>query len=115
MDHKFSDAGTTWNDQVPREALPDCNACEKPELGIYNGQAVWLYAQIANQQMHNSFSGHVLGLRIEAVIAAIEWFTAAGRILDPDEAFDRVMLVDSIACRIRNDRIESEQKSKASK
>lgn len=66
---------------------------------------------IANQQNYNSFSGHVSGLRFEAIIAAINWYTEAGRVQDPDSVLERIMIIDEIACRIRNARVDAEHQA----
>jgi hypothetical protein len=79
---------------VPTEALPDCEACDKPELDPGSREAVSLYNACINQQTFNGFTGARLGLRMEAVIAAMDELEAQGYITDRARAFRRVWIID---------------------
>lgn len=105
--HEMRENGLVVHRELPDEALPPCEECEKPELGPLNREAVELYQRIGNQQMFNGFSGHVLGLRFEAVVAAITWYEGAGMISDPDAILERVLALDQVVRGIRNAKIDA--------
>jgi hypothetical protein len=97
---------------MPDDALPDCEACDKPDLIGPNSEAVFVYKFIRNQQMRSSYSGHLFGLRFEAVVSALEWFYEAGVINDRDEVMWRIWEIDGIACRIGNAKLDQERQAR---
>lgn len=92
---------------IPREALPDCESCEKPELSEAELDVVYVFRLVEGQQQRSHFSGHRFGLRFEAVRSAIEWAYEAGRIADRDYVMDHIWTLDQISCRIHNARVDA--------
>ena len=99
---------------IPEEALPDCHACEKPEPDPSNFEAIELFQTCANQQTWNQFSGERLGLRMEAVVVALDELVRLGRITNRERAFDRVWVIDHVVNDARNAELAAARKSKES-
>lgn len=95
-----------WRDELPEEALPDCVGCSKPEIRPEDAEAVMVYQAISNQQTFNYVSGHRLGLRFEAVVAAVRWYHERGVIEDPDGVMEKIWIIDDAVNKHFNSLIE---------
>lgn len=95
-------------DDVPRAAFPDCHTCPKPELDESNAETLHLWELVGDQQTYNDFSGERLGLRMEAVVAALDELCRQGHILDRARAFHRIWIVDAEVRRATNAKIRME-------
>lgn len=93
---------------VPEEALPDCQSCPKPELVGVNYETAIVYRYCGGQQQYNDMSGHWRGMRLEAVVAAIQFYASMGRLTDPEGVMERIWILDEIQCRIHNAAVEAE-------
>lgn len=100
---------------LPDEALPDCGNCEKPELTSENAEVCYVYSLVADQQMHNSFNGMALGLRMEALTAALDWLIRTDAIESPEVVFRRIWILDRIAVKHRNLELERRRKAQEGK
>lgn len=105
--------GFTRLESVPENALPVCETCEKPELSHNNLITVNCYRLVANQQMWGAMGGECLGVRLEAVVAAIRWLYEAGEITDDEQdvVMERIWIVDSVATRLHNEKLEARRKA----
>lgn len=100
-------SGVEYSATLPQDALPDCSACEKPELWPENVDAAILYGHVQGQQQVAGMSGHFFGVRIEALIAAANWLYEAGRINNIDRAIDGAQEIDRINCRHHNAKVDA--------
>lgn len=98
---------------IPDEAKPDCESCEKPELDHSSYEAVHLFNVCINQQEWNQMSGHRMGLRMEAVKAALDELCLMGQIEDRSRAFQRVFIIDDAVNRVLNDRLDASARAKS--
>lgn len=89
-------------DDVPPEALPDCEACEKPELDPSNYETVLLYEHCKNQQHYGTWGGERLGVRMEAVVAVLNELCLQGKIQNRERAFRRVSVLDAVCNDVWN-------------
>lgn len=94
---------------VPAEALPDCEACPKPELEEENLETVLVYQRISNQQTWNFVNGARMGLRMEAVVAAVRWMFERGEIVDPDAVMQRIWDLDAAINEIHNATVDKKK------
>lgn len=90
------------DEQIPSEALPDCQKCEKPELDPSSFEGLLLYNDAGHAQDRNDWSGHRLGMRPEAAMVCLEMLVFEGRITDPTTAWRRAKLIDRVANRMMN-------------
>lgn len=84
--------------------------CEKPELSQEDWEVVALFGRLHRQQQVSAMSGHLLGLRFEAVAEAIRWYAEAGVIIDPDYVMDRIWILDEVFCKIHNEKVDAASK-----
>lgn len=82
-------------EHAPEEALPDCETCDKPELDPSNGETVLLYSYVGQQQTFSMWSGHRLGLRMEAVVPVLDELCRQGLISDRGVVFRRILVMDA--------------------
>lgn len=80
---------------VPRDALPDCHRCDKPELRADNYEAIRLYVEVQEQQTYAGMAGTRVGIRYEALLAAAGTLFEAGEIDDVAEAMRGARMVDA--------------------
>jgi hypothetical protein len=104
--------GKPIDGHIPRAALPDCEKCPKPDLDESSHETILLWNFVKNQQTFNSFSGERLGLRMEAVTAALDELCGQGRILDRDTAFERIWRLDETVNEIERAKTKAEVESK---
>lgn len=64
-----------------------------------------VYELVGNQQQYNHFTGSRLGLRLEAVKAAIDWMMESGQISDPDTVMRRIWIMDDAVNQAINAKI----------
>lgn len=93
---RVTQKGRTREEPIPKGALPDCAACDKPELDPSNYETVLLYRFAQNQQTFSVADGKRLGLRAEALIAILDELCRQGKVRDRERAFKRVWALDEV-------------------
>lgn len=107
--------GITSLIELPPDAKPPCPTCEKPELTPDNLDVVLVYSFAGNQQQVSEMSGHWRGMRLEAVLAALNYLWEAGKIRDRDLVMERIWTLDAINVRIHNAKVDANQAASKSK
>lgn len=109
----FSQDGRVWEAPVPDAALPDCENCPKPELDEVDVDAYRVFMSVQSQQQRSAMSGHLYGIRYEALSCALRDYQDEGGEHPIAELRERVLLLDSIFRRQHNARVEAQQKAKS--
>jgi hypothetical protein len=105
----------TYETDLPDEAFPDCETCEKVELYPENIEVANCYAMLIGQQERSAMSGHRLGLRMEALVSFLGWMERQGTIENPDIVMRRIWILDEVYNRIQNGRMDAESEKRSKK
>lgn len=111
----IKDGAYTYQTEMPEGALQDCETCEKVELMQENVAVANAYSMLSGQQHRSAMSGHRLGLRMEAVVAWLDWSVREGSIEDPNLVMRRIWILDEINNRVHNARVDAESEKRSAK
>lgn len=102
-----SDNVSDLPDELPVDALPDCERCPKPELLPANYEAVGVYHLLSNQQNYLGMEARRGGIRIEALIAVLNDMDSRGEIEDRERTIRRVLIMDEVINRTVNAQLDA--------
>lgn len=111
---KYNRDGHEYAGRLPREALPDCKSCPKPDLTAENGEVVHVYSMVNRQQMYVGMGANMMGLRMEALVSLLGWLGDRHQITDPDLIMRRIWVLDEIAVRHFNAKLAAESEKAGS-